>query len=78
MEKERSGTEEVIGPVTKKRSLLSLPATTSAAMMDMKDENNVVEEVDGIVVELSSDVKESHKVLNFAIKSVCLVYDVTF
>lgn len=58
--------------------VVSLPVTAPAAMVNLKEENVVVEEVNKSCVELSSSTNEACEMLNRAIKSVCLVCDVQF
>lgn len=78
MKRERPASEQGIGPSNKKRRVTSLPAAASAAMVDVKVEYLTVQEMDGIVVELSSTAMEAYEVVKLALKSLCMVYDVSF
>lgn len=72
MEREWIGSEDVIGRANKKCRVVSWPAIATAAMLDVKEEHIIVEEVDG------SDVKISYKVIKWAMKSAFFGTDVPF
>lgn len=78
MEWERLGPEESIAPANKKCRVFSLPAGAPAAIMDMKEEDVLVEQVDGSGFKLSCTAKESYEMLKHAMKFMCLVHYVPF
>lgn len=78
MKRELLGSERGVGPVNKNCRVILLPLTATVPMVDVKEEEDFVEEVLWSGVELSSHAKEAYEVLKRAIKSVCKVYDVSF
>lgn len=78
MKQYRAGSEESTGPADKRFCVVSLSATAHAGMVHVKEEDVVVEEVDGSGIELSSAAKEPYKVLKRAMKPMGYVYDFRF
>lgn len=72
------GSLEGIGPKIRKCSEILLSATAFAVIVDEKREGVVVEGVEWSYFELRTAKKEVFKVLQLAMMSVCLVYDIPF
>lgn len=63
MKQELLGSDQGIEPAIKNRYVVSLPGTTPEAMVDVKEEHVVIEEVDKTGIYLSFVAKEPNEVL---------------
>lgn len=55
-----------------------LAATAPSALLDVKVTDVIVKEVEESRAELSCTAKEAYEMLNRAMRSACLLHDITF
>lgn len=75
MNREGLGSDPCIAPAN---LVILLPVTAPAPMVEVKQEDVDVEEVDVGGIKLSSTGKELYEVLKQCMKAVCLVYGTLF
>lgn len=78
MKREHSGLEDGISYSDRRRHVLLPPETKLRAIVDVKEEEDFLENVNQGGVDWTSSVPGVQGFLNQAMSSVCVVYDVAF